>query len=58
MAAKPRPCWVCGQPTLVKDIAEERKKFPSGEREVMCKTCMSKKLEAAIAKKREEIGLP
>lgn len=57
MPDKPRPCWVCGQPTLVKDVAEERTIWPGRRQQIMCKTCMCKKLEAAIVKKRKELGL-
>lgn len=58
MARKETPCRVCGQPTLVKDIAEERSLYPVPRYEVMCKDCNEKRIAAAIAKTRKELGLP
>lgn len=57
MARKSRPCWVCGEPTLVRDVAEERTIRPGNRHEIMCKTCMKKRVDAAVAKKRKELGL-
>jgi hypothetical protein len=57
VARKPRPCWVCGEPTLVKNVADERTIYPGNRQEVMCKTCMTKKVKAAIAKNRKDMGL-
>lgn len=57
MVGKPRPCWVCGEQTLVKDVAEERTVYPDCRNEVMCKSCNEKRVAAAIAKTRKELKL-
>lgn len=55
MARKETLCWVCGQPTLAKNIAEERSLYPGPRYEVMCKDCNEKRIAAAIAKTRKDL---
>lgn len=50
-------CWQCKQPTLVKDVAEERRFYPGGRDEVRCRSCRDANLAAAVAKTRKEVGL-
>lgn len=57
MGRKGLTCWQCQQPTLVKDVGEERRFYPGGRDEVLCKTCQRANLAAAVAKTRGRIGL-
>lgn len=57
MGRKGLTCWQCKLPVLVKDVGEERRRFPGGVDEVLCKTCQRANLAAAVAKNREGLGL-
>jgi transposase-like protein len=50
-------CWSCKQPVLVKDIGEERTRWPGNEQEYLCKTCQRKKLDKSIRETRERMGI-
>lgn len=57
MGRKGLVCWQCKQPVLVKDVGEERRRFPGTKDEVLCKTCQRANVAAAVAKNRKELGL-
>jgi hypothetical protein len=50
-------CWSCKQPVLVKDIGEERTRWPGNIQEQLCKTCQRAKVEKSIRETRERMGL-
>jgi len=57
MGRKSQTCWQCKQPVLMKDVGEERRRFPGGKYEVLCKTCQRENLAAAVIRYREGLGL-
>ena len=57
MARRNLSCWECKQPVLVKNVGQERRRYPGGFDEVLCKTCQRKRVDAMVAKARRELGL-
>lgn len=49
-------CWECKQPVLVKNVGQERRRYP-GFDEVLCRACQRKRVDAMVARVRKELGL-
>lgn len=56
--AKTHECWECGQLFLKKELAGERTMYPGRKTQYLCNGCKQKKVDAMIARRREELGLP
>lgn len=52
-----RTCWKCKCPVLMKDVGEERTRWPGTVQEYLCKTCQRERVDALVAKTRKELGL-
>ena len=55
-AREKRYCWQCKQPVKVKDVGQERSKYPGQVQEYLCKTCQRENVEGAIRENREAKG--
>lgn len=56
--AKDRECWECGGLFHLNEIADERTMYPGRKTQYLCKGCKQEKVDAMIASRREELGLP
>ena len=53
-----RICRQCErEPLRVDDVGETRRLWPSQETQFLCKTCMQEKVDAAVVRRRKELGL-
>lgn len=51
-------CRQCGkEPLRIEDVGETRRLWPSQETQFLCKTCMQEKVDAAVVRRRKELGL-
>lgn len=57
MTKRERPCWSCGKPTMVKDAAQERTRYPGRREEVLCRACEKEWMAERIRENRERLGL-
>jgi DNA-directed RNA polymerase subunit RPC12/RpoP len=52
-----RVCRQCGDPVLVKHLAETRKDYPSGNLSYLCVTCSKQQIAELVAANRLRMGL-
>ena len=57
MARRERPCWSCRRPTMVKDAARERTRYPGRHEEVLCRECEKEWLAERIRENRRRLEL-
>lgn len=50
-------CWSCKLPVLVKNVGEERTKFPGGVAEYLCKSCQQARVDRFVKETRERMGV-
>ena len=57
MSRRNLTCWQCGLPVLVKNVGEERRRYPGAVLEYLCQTCQRQNVEKSIRETRERMGM-